>query len=52
MLWNTKNLISIREVSEIRNPIFFTRDYYELKYIECPQCGKEIQVGFAYKGHH
>lgn len=41
-----------RETSIMRCQLFFIRDYYELRYIECPQCGSEIVISKKYKGHH
>lgn len=47
-----KSDIHKRKFSEMRNQIFFIRDYYEITYIECPQCGKEIEINCQYVGHH
>ena len=38
--------------SEMVCQLLFLRDYYDLYYIKCPQCGREIVLYSVYRGHH
>lgn len=38
--------------SEMICQLFFLRDYYDVYYIKCPRCGREIDLYSIYRGHY
>ena len=44
-----KSDIKIKRFSEIRNQLLFTRDYYKISYVCCPQCERTIELHMSHE---